>query len=217
MHNSNKATSLPAEVFPIALFSTSELFSSALRAQLLEHASFALHRCMNPSMCAASNFRVLLVDTADTELEQAVSLSNNMRELSIALINATEERALEILGKCPHIKGVFYRSSSRAHLVQGLETLVSGGDWLPRALMEKLLERYRGRSPTHELVGQLSDRERQVLILAGKGLSNLDIAETVHLSVHTVKSHIHNALCKLGASNRAHAAAMVMGAVGSDT
>lgn len=217
MNNSNKANLLPAETFPIALFSNSELFFSALKAQLLEHASFALQRCKSPSVCGSSRFRVLLVDTANIELDQAVTVCKNMRELSVALINATEELALEIIGKCPHIKGVFYRSSSKSHLVQGLETMIAGGDWLPRALMEKLLERYRGLSQTHELVGQLSDRERQVLILAGKGLSNLDIANSVHLSVHTVKSHIHNALCKLGASNRAQAAAMVMSAIGSDT
>ncbi|MHB8820621.1 MAG: response regulator transcription factor, partial [Pseudomonadaceae bacterium] len=42
--------------------------------------------------------------------------------------------------------------------------------------------------------------------LAGKGLSNAEIAEQLSLSPHTIKSHIHNLLRKIGASNRAEAA-----------
>ena len=57
----------------------------------------------------------------------------------------------------------------------------------------------------------LTLREREILSLAGKGLSNAEIAEQLCLSPHTIKSHIHNLLRKIGASNRAEAAFLLRG------
>ena len=52
----------------------------------------------------------------------------------------------------------------------------------------------------------LPDRERQVLRLAGDGLSNADIAARVHLPEGTVRNYLSEAMRKLGASNRTAAA-----------
>ncbi|MGB5659233.1 MAG: response regulator transcription factor, partial [Thermoanaerobaculia bacterium] len=48
----------------------------------------------------------------------------------------------------------------------------------------------------------LTDRERQVLQLAGEGLSNSKIAEELHLSEGTVRNYLSDAIGKLGAANR---------------
>jgi DNA-binding NarL/FixJ family response regulator len=53
----------------------------------------------------------------------------------------------------------------------------------------------------------LSERELEVLDLARHGLTNKDIAESLSLSPHTVARHLSNARAKLGAANRAEAAA----------
>jgi two-component system response regulator DesR len=52
----------------------------------------------------------------------------------------------------------------------------------------------------------LSDRERQVLRLAGEGRSGLEIGELLHLSVGTVRNYLSEAIGKLGAANRVEAA-----------
>jgi two-component system response regulator DesR len=52
----------------------------------------------------------------------------------------------------------------------------------------------------------LTDRERQVLRLAGDGLSSADIAARVHVSEGTVRNYLSEAMRKLGASNRTAAA-----------
>jgi DNA-binding CsgD family transcriptional regulator len=57
------------------------------------------------------------------------------------------------------------------------------------------------------LNGALSERELEVLDLAGHGLTNKDIAERLTLSRHTIAHHLANARAKLGAANRAEAAA----------
>jgi two-component system response regulator DesR len=52
----------------------------------------------------------------------------------------------------------------------------------------------------------LTDRERQVLKLAGEGLSNSKIAQELHLSTGTVRNYLSEAIGKLGAANRTEAA-----------
>jgi two-component system, NarL family, response regulator DesR len=51
----------------------------------------------------------------------------------------------------------------------------------------------------------LNDRERQVLRLAGEGMSAGDIAARLNLSAGTVRNYLSDAIGKLGASNRVEA------------
>ena len=52
----------------------------------------------------------------------------------------------------------------------------------------------------------LTDRERQVLRLAGDGMASIDIADQLGLSEGTVRNYLSEAISKLGASNRVEAA-----------
>ena len=52
----------------------------------------------------------------------------------------------------------------------------------------------------------LTDRERQVLRMAGEGQTSADIASTLHLSEGTVRNYLSEAISKVGASNRVEAA-----------
>jgi PAS domain S-box-containing protein len=67
-------------------------------------------------------------------------------------------------------------------------------------------------SGTEESSGrqQLTDREREIMTLVASGLQGGDIAEHLFLSPETIKSHVHNAMGKLGAHTRAHAVAIAL-------
>jgi two-component system response regulator DesR len=52
----------------------------------------------------------------------------------------------------------------------------------------------------------LTDRERQVLRMAGEGQTSAEIASTLHLSEGTVRNYLSEAISKLGAGNRVEAA-----------
>lgn len=54
-----------------------------------------------------------------------------------------------------------------------------------------------------------TQREREVAVLVGQGLSNREIAQAVSLSVRTVEGHIYRASCKAGVGQRAELADMI--------
>ncbi len=93
-----------------------------------------------------------------------------------------------------------------AHFVR---TLAAGGVVLSpkvtRTVVDGYLESGAGSSAATQ-VGQLSERERAVLVLIADGLSNADIAGRIHLSVGTVKDHVSAILTKLRVATRVQAA-----------
>jgi two-component system nitrate/nitrite response regulator NarL len=60
------------------------------------------------------------------------------------------------------------------------------------------------------LLRSLSDRERQILSLLARGYSNRRIADTCHLSLNTVRTHVQNVLVKLGVHSKLEAAALAV-------
>ena len=57
---------------------------------------------------------------------------------------------------------------------------------------------------------ELTEREREVMTLVASGLQGGDVAELLFVSPETVKSHVSNAMGKLGAHTRAHAVAIAL-------
>jgi DNA-binding NarL/FixJ family response regulator len=56
----------------------------------------------------------------------------------------------------------------------------------------------------------LSPREREILVVVARGLTNAEIATQLDLSEHTVKRHVANILTKLDLANRSAAAAFAV-------
>jgi DNA-binding NarL/FixJ family response regulator len=82
---------------------------------------------------------------------------------------------------------------------------------MSRQMAAKMLRYFRrqivfGRRAT--AVTALSERERQVLTMVARGAHDREIAAALQLGETTIKSHVHNALRKLHARNRAEAAAL---------
>jgi DNA-binding NarL/FixJ family response regulator len=75
---------------------------------------------------------------------------------------------------------------------------------LHKPLTDRLLQ-VPAASSVEELSEPLTAREREVLDLLGRGLSNKLIARELHISEHTVKFHISSLYAKLGVNNRAEA------------
>ncbi|AWT09516.1 MULTISPECIES: helix-turn-helix transcriptional regulator [Stutzerimonas] len=197
----------------VLLLSTSDLLDGALRQHLQDCPGCTLRHVRAP-VNDSSDISLMLLDVASYNRDECLRLLRQFGDVPVALINAQADQARQLIETHPWIRGVFYRATPRSIFVRGIETMLAGGDWLPRELMEKLLYRYRQLSSTSQAIDELTLREKQILALAGQGLSNAAIGERLHLSIHTIKSHVHNALRKLGASNRAQGASLVLAHVG---
>jgi two-component system response regulator DesR len=93
------------------------------------------------------------------------------------------------------VSGYLLKDAPAEQLAEALRKVHRGG----RAIDPQLaLEAWSGDDP-------LNDRERQVLRLAGEGLSAGDIAEQLHLSQGTVRNYLSEAIGKLGVGNRIEA------------
>jgi DNA-binding NarL/FixJ family response regulator len=93
-------------------------------------------------------------------------------------------------------------------LIRAARVVAEGGAWLDPTVTARVLTAYRAspsRPAVEPRVGTLSDREREVLALIGRGLSNAEIAEELHISEVTVKSHIGHIFTKLDLRDRAAA------------
>jgi DNA-binding NarL/FixJ family response regulator len=84
--------------------------------------------------------------------------------------------------------------------------VVAGGDALiAPSVTKKLIEEFAARPeprPEPRQVDGITDREREVLTLVGRGMSNQEIAADLYISVATAKAHVARLLAKLDARDR---------------
>jgi DNA-binding NarL/FixJ family response regulator len=94
-------------------------------------------------------------------------------------------------------------------VIGAVRNVLDGGSLLSDAEVADLL-RVASRTRQEERVareatGRLTPREREVLQNLAQGLSNKEIAQRMHVSVETERSHMMNILSKLGAHSRLQA------------
>ncbi|MFB4318850.1 response regulator [Actinomadura sp. 21ATH] len=103
--------------------------------------------------------------------------------------------------------GFLLKDTVPADLLAAVRVIASGEALLAPTVTRRLIAEFAGRPetahrPSHGLDG-VTGREREVLALVARGLSNTELAEHLHLSVATVKTHIGSLLAKLHARDRA--------------
>ena len=100
--------------------------------------------------------------------------------------------------------GLALKSGDPQELEQAILTVAAGGDYLDPRLTPLLSKERNGRPKT------LSPREREIMGLLAQGLSGEEAAKQLYLSSETVRTHVRNAMQKLGAATRAHAVALAL-------
>ncbi len=105
--------------------------------------------------------------------------------------------------------GFLLKDTQPDHLVSALRAVASGDAVVSPSVTRRLLDRFvgGGGKPMRDAaeLDVLTEREREVLVLIAKGLSNLEIAETLFLSEATVKTHVGRILSKLNLRDRVQA------------
>ena len=106
--------------------------------------------------------------------------------------------------------GFLLKDTLAAELVAAIRAVLAGDAVIAPSATRRLIERFLEAAPP-EPAGQaaalapLTAREREVLTLLGRGLSNAEIARRLYLSEATVKTHVGRVLGKLGLRDRIQA------------
>ncbi len=96
-------------------------------------------------------------------------------------------------------------------LVQGVRVVAAGDALLAPAITRRLIAEFAGRAQRHPALehdsrlDRLTPREREILGLMAKGLSNSEIASSAFVSENTVKTHVARIFDKLGLRDRVQA------------
>ncbi|MBQ0852198.1 response regulator [Streptomyces sp. NPDC057621] len=106
--------------------------------------------------------------------------------------------------------GFLLKDVRRDDLVHAVRVVAAGDSLLApsvtRRLVADIIQRRRaGSAPSSARLDVLTAREEETLRLLARGLSNAEIARTLFVSEHTVKTHVSNVLSKLGLRDRVQA------------
>jgi DNA-binding NarL/FixJ family response regulator len=119
----------------------------------------------------------------------------------VVLTAATSDRLL-VTAMEAGAAGFIAKTQRLDDVINGVRAVAQGESVVSAKLLTRLLPRLHRQSGGG---AELTEREREILDLLARGLSNADIAQQLTISVHTVRNHVANLSAKLGAHSKLEA------------
>ena len=125
----------------------------------------------------------------------------------IIILTSSEEVDTVHRGLSKGASGYVLKGVSSIELVNIVTKVAAGESYITPSLAAALLKPNDNTASSNEsLLNDLTAREQEILSELSKGLSNMEIAEKLHLAERTIKHHMTNILSKLHLKNRVEAA-----------
>ncbi|PRY33554.1 response regulator [Pseudosporangium ferrugineum] len=142
------------------------------------------------------------------EATRRIGADDNLAGVRVLVLTTFENDDNVVLALQAGASGFLGKSVPPEDLLHAIRVVASGEALLSpkatRGLVSRFLSTLRpegaDRSTT---LGLLTEREREILVLVAHGLSNDDIAERLHVSPLTAKTHVNRAMTKLNVRDRA--------------
>jgi DNA-binding NarL/FixJ family response regulator len=160
---------------------------------------------------------VLLLDLglprmSGIDVTRSVKASNPQVEILIFTIFDEEDRVLEAVKA--GASGYLLKGTPADRIIEAIKEVKAGGTVIQPNLARRLLKHFRvgepGEAPPPPPAGEpelkpLSDREKEILQLIAKGVSNSEAAKLLTLSKATIRTHLEHIYRKLEVTNRVEA------------
>lgn len=133
-------------------------------------------------------------------------------DTNVVLFNADEQSVCESSALFSGMKGIFYQGDRPDLILKGLESILNNEPWFKRATMSKAItdllkltsvpQSKQAILATDINLPKLTKREKMIVNLVSSGAQNKEIAEQLHISPNTVKTHIYSLFRKTSSRNR---------------
>jgi DNA-binding NarL/FixJ family response regulator len=105
--------------------------------------------------------------------------------------------------------GFLLKEAPPTEITAAIRAVAAGDAWLNPTVTRRLIDKFAAQpeenAPIPTRMAQLTHREKEVLILLARGLSNVDVARKLSISEATVKTYLAHVMTKLGVREKAHA------------
>lgn len=103
--------------------------------------------------------------------------------------------------------GYLLKGALKSEIVRAIHSVIAGEAIFGPAIAKKIMQYFSktDHSPQSQSFPELTDREREILILVSQHLTNPEIAQRLSLSQKTVRNHVSNVFSKLQVADRAQA------------
>jgi len=190
---------MPDHAVRLAIVSRQEVVARGLTAMLADYPDRVVVTALPSIRSKASGVEVVLYDALGLHGRDGADLEHLIRGTQARVLLFSRDMRPDLRARALGLGCQAWVSMSiRAReLVEAIELTAAG---VPLPDQEERVGQQTGLSP----------REIETIALITQGLSNLEIADRLHLSGNTLKSHIRQAYRKIGASSRAQAVAWAM-------
>lgn len=168
-----------------------------------------------PHESVLSEYRLLFIDVESFKDTSSIpdAVLKLTKHYKIALFNAQPELLNEKLVLLAGIYGVLYSTDRVDIILRGIENLLTNERWFKRETMHVAIDELLTNSSTiHKnnflmdsdkiLFPALTKRENTIIKLVSSGAQNKEIANQLHISPNTVKTHIYSIFRKTSSRNR---------------
>ena len=158
---------------------------------------------------------IVLIDSRKQDVDQhgiPKCCAEISRKHQLALIQVEKGSVNEYICVQMGIKAAFYSDIETDQFLKGLRCLVNGEWWFSRKVLSQTLASIfenmsegmqHAMSPTSPpLTEQLTKREKTIIKLVCQGAKNQEVADSLNISPHTVKTHLYSIFRKTNSRNR---------------
>ncbi len=143
---------------------------------------------------------ITMEDMSGLEATRLLHQENICTKIIILTMHAERDFLFEALQV--GASGYFLKGNHCKELLIAIRAVHQGGIYLPPQLAGELVQEFLHHHPVQNQTTDLSERETEILTLIAQGLTNSDIANTLTISINTVKSHRQRIYQKLNLNDR---------------